>query len=83
MSMPLMRPKRKNPALRTRQPTLPPSSRGRVALGLTAAAALGRFALQVCAQCDAVQYPPREACHRCLSADLPWREKPGGGRLLS
>ena len=83
MSMPLMRPKRKNPALRTRQPTLPPSSRGRVALGLTAAAARGRFALQVCAQCGAVQYPPREACHRCLSADLPWREQPGGGRLLS
>ena len=38
--------KRKNPILRTRLPTLPPAARSRVALGLTAAAALGRFELQ-------------------------------------
>ena len=67
MTMPLMRPKRKNPVLRTRLPTLPPGQRGRVALGMTAAAAEGRFELQVCEDCGAVQYPPREACHRCLS----------------
>ena len=47
MTMPLMRPKRKNPVLRTRLPTLPPGQRGRVALGMTAAAAEGRFELQV------------------------------------
>ena len=35
------RPKRKNPLRRTRQPTLPPAARSRVALGLTAAAARG------------------------------------------
>ena len=40
--------KRKNPVLRTRLPTLPPAARSRVALGLTAAAALGRFELQQC-----------------------------------
>jgi NAD(P)-dependent dehydrogenase (short-subunit alcohol dehydrogenase family) len=40
--------------LRTRQMNLPPWSRGRVALGLTAAAAEGRFELQVCQQCQAV-----------------------------
>ncbi len=67
MTMPLMRPKRKNPVLRTRLPTLPPGQRGRVALGMTAAAAEGRFELQQCDDCGAVQYPPREACHRCLS----------------
>ena len=43
MTMPLMRPARKNPILRTPQMNLPPSARSRVALGLTAAAAEGRF----------------------------------------
>ena len=37
MTMPLMRPPRKNPLLATRQLNLPPATRGRVALGLTAA----------------------------------------------
>lgn len=79
----LERPKRKNPVLRTRLPTLPPAARSRVALGLTAAAAQGRFELQQCRDCSAVQYPPREACHRCLSISLPWRSQPGDGELLS
>mgnify|MGYP001003113728 CR=1 FL=1 len=35
MTMPLMRPRRKNPVLRTRQMNLPPWARSRVALGLT------------------------------------------------
>ncbi|WHZ10951.1 MAG: Oxidoreductase, short-chain dehydrogenase/reductase family [Burkholderiaceae bacterium] len=82
MTMPLMRPERKNPVLRTRQMNLPPWARGRVALGMTAAAAEGRFALQVCADCGALQYPPREACHRCLSPRLRWREQSGEGVLL-
>lgn len=83
MTMPLMKPKRKNPVLRTRQMNLPPWARGRVALGMTAAAAEGRFALQVCKECGAIQYPPREACHQCLSSRLQWREQPGDGTLLS
>ena len=76
-------PPRKNPILATRLPKLPPGSRSRAALGLTAAAALGRFELQVCSDCGAVQYPPREACHACLSERLPWREQDGVGELLS
>ncbi len=63
--------------------TLPPTARSRAALGLTAAAALGRFALQVCGDCGAVQYPAREACHRCLSGALRWREQPGTGELIA
>jgi NAD(P)-dependent dehydrogenase (short-subunit alcohol dehydrogenase family)/uncharacterized OB-fold protein len=82
MTMPLMKPKRKNPVLRTRQMNLPPWARGRVALGMTAAAAEGRFELQVCKDCSAVQYPPREACHRCLSPRLQWRAQSGDGQLL-
>jgi NAD(P)-dependent dehydrogenase (short-subunit alcohol dehydrogenase family)/uncharacterized OB-fold protein len=82
MTMPLMKPKRKNPVLRTPQMNLPPWARGRVALGMTAAAAEGRFELQVCQDCGAVQYPPRDACHRCLSPNLKWRPQSGEGILL-
>ena len=82
MTMPLMRPTRKNPLLPTRRMNLPPWQRGRVALGMTAAAAEGRFALQACADCGTVQYPPREACHHCLSAALCWTTQGGDGRLL-
>jgi len=83
VTQPITRPKRKNPVLRTRQPVLPPAARSRVALGLTAAATMGRFELQQCARCGAVQYPPREACHRCLSDELPWREQTDRGELIS
>lgn len=83
MTMPLMRPKRKNPVLRTRQMNLPPGQRGRVALGITAAAAEGRFELQECEDCGTVQYPPREACGKCLSSSLQWRQQSGEGQLLS
>jgi NAD(P)-dependent dehydrogenase (short-subunit alcohol dehydrogenase family)/uncharacterized OB-fold protein len=76
-------PRRKNPVLRSRAPTLPPRTRSRVALGLTAAAARGSFALQVCASCGVIQYPPREACRECLSNRLPWRPQDGAGELLS
>ncbi len=62
---------------------IPPSARSRAALGLTAAAALGRFELQVCGICAAVQYPPREICHRCLCDSLHWREQSGGGELIA
>lgn len=79
----MQRPKRKNPVLRTRLPTLPPAARSRVALGLTAAAALGRFELQQCRDCGTVQYPPREACQQCLSTDLAWREQASGGQLVA
>ena len=83
MTMPLMKPARKNPILRTRQMNLPPWARSRVALGITAAAAEGRFELQRCDDCGAVQYPPREACHACLSCKLTWREQDGVGQLLA
>jgi NAD(P)-dependent dehydrogenase (short-subunit alcohol dehydrogenase family)/uncharacterized OB-fold protein len=83
MTQALTRPRRKNPVLRTRLPTLPPGARSRIALGLTAAAAEGRFALQVCRDCGAVQYPPREACQACLSIRLDWRAQDGAGELLA
>jgi NAD(P)-dependent dehydrogenase (short-subunit alcohol dehydrogenase family)/uncharacterized OB-fold protein len=83
MTPPLVRPPRKNPILRTRVPKPPPGARSRVALGLTAAAARGRFELQVCRDCGEVQYPPREACRACLSHRLDWRLQDGAGELIS
>jgi NAD(P)-dependent dehydrogenase (short-subunit alcohol dehydrogenase family)/uncharacterized OB-fold protein len=83
MTMPLMKPKRKNPILRTPQMNLPPWGRSRVALGLTVAATQGRFELQVCEDCATVQYPPREACSACVSSRLKWRAQSGGGELLA
>ncbi len=83
MSQAVQRPKRKNPLLRTRLPTLPPVARSRVALGLTAAAARGRLELQICVDCGAVQYPPREVCRACLSHRLVWRPQNGAGELIS
>ena len=83
MTTPITRPKRKNPVLRTRLPTLPPNARSRIALGLTAGAARGVFELQVCEDCGTVQYPPREACRACLSAQLRWRPQDGAGELIA
>ena len=83
MTEKISRPKRKNPVLRTRLPTLPPAARSRIALGLTAAAALGRFELQQCRDCGTVQYPPREACQNCLSIRLLWKPQSGEGELVA
>ena len=83
MTTPLVKPEGRSPALSTATMNLPPSARGRVALGMTAAAAQGRFELQACEACGAVQYPPREACHQCLSAQLKWKRQSGDGDLLS
>jgi len=75
--------KPKHPLRRFPSPTLPPFARSRVALGLTAFAAQGRLALQVCRDCASVQYPPQEACRTCLSARLEWRPQDGAGELVS
>jgi len=83
MSAPLVRPKRKNPLARTRLPLLPQGARSRTAHGLTAAAAEGRFMLQVCENCAHVPYPPRDACPRCLSSRLAFKDIDCGGQLIA
>ena len=83
MTEPLQPPPRKDPQKRSQSPTRPPELRSRAALGLSAAAAEGRFALQHCAACDAVQYPPRDACSTCISTDLDWRDTDPGGQILA
>lgn len=79
----LKKPPKKNPQKRTNSPTPPPSARSRKAVAFTTAAAEGRFALQVCAECEHVTYPAREICPKCWSMDLEWRDIPDGGELIS
>lgn len=83
MTKPLVRPRRKNPLKRTQLPLSPQGMRSRTALGLTAAAAEGRFALQRCEACGTFAYPPRDACPTCLSAGLVFRDAPRNGSLLA
>ena len=83
MSKPLPPPKRKNPLRKTPAPLSPQGVRSRTGHGLTAAAAQGRFALQVCADCGAIVYPPRDACPVCLSARLPFRDIDNTGTLIA
>ena len=47
------------------------------------AAVEGRLVLQHCADCGRLQYPPRELCRGCLSAELAWRPAAGRGAVLS
>lgn len=83
MSGPPPPPGRRDPLARTRQPVPLPAARSRAALGLAVAAAEGTFALQVCQECRAVQYPPRDVCWSCLSDRLRREPVPNTGRLLA
>ena len=83
MTNPITPPPRKDPQKRTRVPVRPPVERSRTGMGLTAAAAEGRFMLQVCESCGYTTYPAREACPKCLSMALVWRDVPTGGELVA
>lgn len=83
MTTPLLPPRKKDPQKRSIVSTLPPLARSRAALGLGVAAAQGRFMLQHCGDCAAVQYPPRDACAKCLSVDLRWHDTDTTARVLA
>lgn len=83
MTAPLVRPKRKDPLKKTRQPLYPQSIRSRTAQGLTAAAAQGRFELQCCSDCKTIFYPPRDACPKCLSPRVPFVPVDNRGTVLA
>lgn len=83
MTAPISPPSKKNPQKRTPVPASPPQARSRAALGLSAAAAQGQFKLQVCQECAAIQYPPRDACAQCLSTALQWSPVSPLGQLIA
>lgn len=62
---------------------LPPAARSAKARELNDIAAQSRFALQGCAHCGTIQYPPREVCVNCLSDALKWRDVSSEGKLLA
>ena len=83
MTEPLKQPPKKDPQQRTITPTLPPSARSRKALAFSTAAAEGRLALQICAECNHVIYPASVMCPKCWSLDLEWQDIADGGELIS
>lgn len=83
MTKPLQPPPKKNPLKRTRVPVSPPGTRSRAATALAVMAAEGRFALQHCADCGRIQYPPRDLCRACLSGALEWRDTDPTGQLVA
>ena len=83
MVEPLKRPPKKDPQKRTIVPTMPPVARSRASLTFSARAAEGKFMLQKCSECHHISYPPREACPKCWSLDLPWVEMPETGVFVA
>ncbi len=83
MSRALPPPARRNPLLKTPRPQPMPATRARATHAVTAAAAEGRFALQVCGKCGRAVYPAHDACPFCLSEELILTDVPPGGRIVA
>jgi len=62
---------------------LPPAARSPHWKKINDSAETGRLILQVCANCEEVQYPPRELCGSCLDDRLNWKSVLNTGCLLS
>lgn len=64
-------------------PLLPPTGRGKLAARWASTAARGAFELPTCDDCGRIQYPLRELCRHCLSANVRFKTAPRGGKLLA
>lgn len=62
---------------------LPPQNRTPVGKQMNHMAPAGGLKLQVCEDCNTVQYPPRELCKQCLGPKLTWAEVDAGGTMLA
>lgn len=65
------------------QRVTPPSTRTALGYEQTLACRSGKLTLQHCKQCGRVQYPHRELCQHCLSADLVWESTAVGGTVCA
>lgn len=63
--------------------TTPPRPQSPLGVELAKHMQADKLILQVCADCGAVQYPPRERCLQCLGDALPWREIENQGRVIA
>ncbi|MGI9230045.1 MAG: Zn-ribbon domain-containing OB-fold protein [Gammaproteobacteria bacterium] len=63
--------------------SLPVFRRGALWRPLRQAAGRGELSLQICDQCQQVQYPPREVCRSCLSDALSWQQTAAEGEVLA
>jgi uncharacterized OB-fold protein len=63
--------------------SLPPARRSVVSAPLQDTLRHDGLQLQVCARCDATQYPPRERCAECLADALAWQTVDGHGTVLA
>jgi NAD(P)-dependent dehydrogenase (short-subunit alcohol dehydrogenase family)/uncharacterized OB-fold protein len=79
----LQPPPKKDPQARTRNALLPPRDRSRATMKMAASAARGTLELQTCSACQALVYPPRDACPKCLGADLPFKPVTNRGQLIA
>ena len=61
----------------------PPGLSTQLGSALIAENESGSLTLQVCDDCHAVQYPPREVCRRCLSDRLRWQAVDRSGTVLA
>lgn len=71
----------RDPLARKKARPVPPGARSRAMHAMSALAAQGRFALQVCESCGAATYPPRDACPRCWG-ELVWRDRDREAQVL-
>jgi uncharacterized OB-fold protein len=62
---------------------LPPSHRTPLGFQLRDAQTRDQLVLQVCQQCETVQYPPRNVCVNCLDSDLNWQPVSAEGKVLA
>ena len=73
----------RNPQRRMRVATSPPVSAAALPLACRARPPSDEFALQTCTECGHLQYPPRDACSKCLSIELKWRDVSPMGRFIA
>lgn len=72
---------KRDPLARKKARHTSPAARSRAMHAMSARAAQGRFALQVCTDCATPTYPPRDACPLCWG-ELVWQDSDDGGQVL-